>query len=154
MCIRDRQQRIDAGESPDFLVPTEDVRWGDWSVAPPPEDLRDRRCEITGPTDRKMLINALNSGARVFMADFEDANSPTWANMVEGQINLVDAIRRRIEFVNPDGKEYRLDDEVATLMVRPRGWHLDERHMLVNGVPVSGGTVSYTHLTLPTIYSV
>jgi malate synthase len=139
----DRQERIDAGQTPDFLPETEDVRWGDWTVAPPPADLEDRRCEITGPTDRKMLINALNSGAKVFMADFEDANSPTWRNMVEGQLNLVDAIRRRIEFINPDGKEYRLNEEVATLMVRPRGWHLSERHVLINGEPVSASLFDF-----------
>ena len=120
----ERQGRIDAGENPDFLIDTESLRSADWQVAPSPADLADRRCEITGPTDRKMLINALNSGAKVFMADFEDSNSPTWANMVEGQINLLDAIRRRIDFVAETGKEYRLGDEVATLMERPRGWHL------------------------------
>jgi malate synthase len=139
----DRQGRIDAGQMPDFLTDTEDVRWGDWTVAAPPADLEDRRCEITGPTDAKMLINALNSGARVFMADFEDANSPTWHNMVEGQRNLVDAIRRRIEFTNPEGKEYRLNEEVATLMVRPRGWHLVERNVLINGEPIAASLFDF-----------
>src|SRR6202011_5648540 len=110
---------------------TQSVRESDWMVAPAPADLRDRRVEITGPTDRKMLINALNSGARVFMADFEDANSPTWANLVEGQVNLIDAIERTLEFKSPEGKEYRLNDKVATLLVRPRAWHLEERHLEV-----------------------
>jgi malate synthase len=138
-----RQERFDAGELPDFLPHTESVRWGDWRVAPVPPDLEDRRCEITGPTDRKMLINALNSGARVFMADFEDANSPTWSNMVGGQINLADAIRRRIDFAAANGKTYRLDENVATLMVRPRGWHLDERHVLVDGEPISASLFDF-----------
>src|SRR5206468_792862 len=121
--------RLDAGETPQFLVTTSSVRDSDWRVAKAPNDLEDRRVEITGPTDRKMLINALNSGARVFMADFEDANSPTWSNLVEGQVNLTDAIERRINFTSPEGKEYKLNEKVATLLVRPRGWHLDERHV-------------------------
>src|SRR5256884_728170 len=142
--LRDeRQTRIDAGEMPQFLVTTSSVRDSDWSVAKAPKDLQDRRVEITGPTDRKMLINALNSGARVFMADFEDANSPTWSNLVEGQVNLIDAIERRIDFTSPEGKEYRLNDEVATLLVRPRGWHLDERHVEVDGKPVSGSLFDF-----------
>ena len=132
---RDRQRRLDEGELPSFLEETADVREATWTVPPPPPDLTDRKAEITGPTDRKMVINALNSGARVFMADFEDANSPTWANMVEGQVNLYDAVRRTIELVTPT-KEYRLSDHPATLMVRPRGWHLDERHARVDGAPV------------------
>ncbi len=120
--LRDeRQARLDAGEMPQFLADTRHVRESEWNVANVPNDLRDRRVEITGPTDRKMLINALNSGARVFMADFEDANSPTWANLVEGQVNLIDAIERRIDFTSPEGKQYRLNDKVATLVVRPRG---------------------------------
>ncbi len=139
----DRQLRIDAGENPDFLPETATVRERDWSVAPPPHDLQDRRAEITGPTDRKMMINALNSGAKVFMADLEDSNSPTWTNMVGGQVNLADAVRRRIEFTSPDGKEYRLADETATLMVRPRGWHLPERHMTVDGEVVSGSLFDF-----------
>jgi malate synthase len=139
----ERQLRIDAGEDPTFLIDTESVPSSDWRVAPAPPDLEDRRCEITGPTDRKMLINALNSGTRVFMADFEDSNSPTWANMIEGQINLSDAIRRRIDFVADTGKEYRLDEEVATLMVRPRGWHLEESHLLVDGNPVSASLFDF-----------
>jgi malate synthase len=142
--LRDeRQARIDAGENPQFLVTTSSVRDSDWQVAKAPKDLQDRRVEITGPTDRKMLINALNSGARVFMADFEDANAPTWSNLVEGQVNLIDAIERRIEFKSPEGKEYRLNDKVATLLVRPRGWHLDERHVEVDGKPVSGALFDF-----------
>src|SRR5579864_1502121 len=142
--LRDeRQKRLDAGEVPQFLVTTSSVRESDWSVAKAPEDLEDRRVEITGPTDRKMLINALNSGARVFMADFEDANSPTWTNLVEGQVNLIDAIERRITFASPEGKEYRLNDKVATLLVRPRGWHLEERHVEVDGKPISGSLFDF-----------
>jgi malate synthase len=139
----ERQARLDAGEAPQFLADTQSVRKSDWTVAKAPRDLEDRRVEITGPTDRKMLINALNSGARVFMADFEDANSPTWANLVEGQVNLIDAIERRIDFTSPEGKEYRLNDKVATLLVRPRGWHLDERHVEVDGKPVSGSLFDF-----------
>lgn len=142
--LRDeRQARLDAGESPRFLAAARSERESEWRVAKAPKDLQDRRVEITGPTDRKMLINALNSGARVFMADFEDANSPTWANLVEGQVNLIDAIERRIDFTSPEGKEYRLHDEVATLLVRPRGWHLDERHVEVGGKPVAGGLFDF-----------
>src|ERR1700674_1842565 len=139
----ERQIRLDKGESPDFLPSTKSVRESEWSVAPPPEDLQDRRVEITGPTDRKMLINALNSGARVFMADFEDANSPTWANLVEGQVNLIDAIERRIDFTSPEGKQYRLNDNVATLLVRPRGWHLDKPNVEVDGKPMSGSLFDF-----------
>jgi malate synthase len=139
----ERQQRISAGELPDFLPETRDVRESDWAIDPVPADLLDRRVEITGPTDRKMVINALNSGARMFMADFEDANSPTWHNMVEGQANLVDAIDRTIEFESPDGKSYRLNDEVATLLVRPRGWHLVERHFQVEGQAVSASLFDF-----------
>jgi malate synthase len=135
---QDRQEAFNRGESLDFLTETKRIREGNWSCAPIPRDLQDRRVEITGPTDRKMVINALNSGAKVFMADFEDANAPTWANMVEGQINLRDAIRRTITFTNPEGKEYRLNERTAVLFVRPRGWHLDEKHMLVDGEPVAG----------------
>ena len=139
----ERQRRLDAGETPQFLVTTSSVRDSDWQVAKVPNDLQDRRVEITGPTDRKMLINALNSGARVFMADFEDANSPTWSNLVEGQVNLTDAIERRINFTSPEGKEYKLNEKVATLLVRPRGWHLDERHVEVDGKPISGGIFDF-----------
>jgi len=142
--LRDeRQRRLDGGEMPQFLVTTSSVRDSDWHVAKAPKDLQDRRVEITGPTDRKMLINALNSGARVFMADFEDANSPTWSNLVEGQVNLIDAIERRIDFTSPEGKQYRLNDKVATLLVRPRGWHLDERHVEVDGKPMSGSLFDF-----------
>ena len=139
----ERQARLDSGESPQFLTETKSVRDSEWKVATAPKDLEDRRVEITGPTDRKMLINALNSGARVFMADFEDANSPTWANLVEGQVNLIDAIERRIDFTSPEGKEYRLNDKVATLLVRPRGWHLEERHVEVGGKPISGSLFDF-----------
>src|SRR6202795_876838 len=142
--LRDeRQARLGAGELPEFLPGTRSVRESEWRVAPAAKDLEDRRVEITGPTDRKMLINALNSGAKVFMADFEDANTPTWANLVEGQVNLIDAIERRIDFTSPEGKEYRLNDKVAPLLVRPRGWHLDERHVEVDGQPVSGSLFDF-----------
>jgi malate synthase len=145
-CLAQRQERqaaLDRGESLDFLAETKHIREGDWTCAPIPADLRDRRVEITGPTDRKMVINALNSGAKMFMADFEDANSPTWMNMVEGQINLRDAIRRTITFTSPEGKEYRLKENLAVLLVRPRGWHLVEKHMLVDGEPVAGGLFDF-----------
>ncbi len=138
----ERQLELDAGERPDFLPETKDVREGHWQVAPPPPDLSDRRVEITGPVDRKMMINALNSGARVFMADFEDATSPTWENVVDGQRNLRDAVRRTIE-LDAGGKSYRLNDEIATLVVRPRGWHLPERHVLVDGEPVSASLFDF-----------
>ncbi|HET7728194.1 MAG TPA: malate synthase A [Candidatus Limnocylindrales bacterium] len=134
---RDRQAAIDAGERPGFLAATADVRGGDWRVAPTPADLLDRRVEITGPAEPKMMINALNSGARVFMADLEDALSPTWANVVGGQAALADAVRRELTFASPDGRTYRLGERIATLLVRPRGWHLDEAHVLVDGAPVS-----------------
>jgi malate synthase len=139
----ERQGRLDTGELPDFLAETRGIREGDWRVEPVPADLRDRRVEITGPVERKMMINALNSGARCFMADFEDANSPTWSNCVEGQVNLVDAIERTIELKTPEGKEYRLVDETAVLIVRPRGWHLPERHVLVDGSPVSASLFDF-----------
>jgi malate synthase len=139
----ERQERLLAGERPDFLEETRGVREDDsWRVAEAPPDLQDRRVEITGPTDRKMVINALNSGARVFMADFEDANSPTWSNVVEGQRNLIDAIERTIS-LDTGEKSYRLNDEVATLLVRPRGWHLPERHVLVDGEPISGSLFDF-----------
>ncbi len=131
----ERQARLDAGEKPDFLSETEPIRQGDWCVAPPPPDLIDRRVEITGPVDRKMVINALNSGAKVYMADFEDAHSPTWEGTVQGQINLYDAVRGTIEYRSPEGKEYRLNERVAVLFVRPRGWHLIEKHVLIDGEP-------------------
>ena len=139
-----RQERLDAGEMPGFLPETRSIREGDWTIAPLPEDLKDRRVEITGPAgDRKMVINALNSGAKCFMADFEDALSPTWNNVIQGQINLRDAIRRQIDFVSPEGKTYALKDEVATLIVRPRGWHLEEKHLFVDGDAVSGGLFDF-----------
>ncbi len=131
-----RQREIDAGQRPDFLPATEHIRRADWTVTAIPPDLRDRRVEITGPTDRKMIINALNSGASVYMADFEDANSPTWHNLVDGQRNLCDAIRGTISFISPDGKAYQLNETTATLMVRPRGWHLPEKHVWLDGKPV------------------
>ena len=139
----ERQAALDRGETLDFLPEAKSIREADWKCAPIPSDIRDRRVEITGPTDRKMVINALNSGAKVFMADFEDANAPTWRNMVEGQINLRDAIRRTIEFKSPEGKEYRLKHQLAVLMPRPRGWHLVEKHLLVDGRPVSGGLFDF-----------
>ena len=140
----ERQVRFDAGERPDFLSETADVRARDWKVAPLPKDLLDRRTEITGPTDRKMVINALNSGASVFMADFEDANSPTGDNQVQGQINLADAVRRTIAFTDgKSGKSYALKEKVAVLFVRPRGWHLVEKHMTVDGKPVSGSLFDF-----------
>jgi malate synthase len=133
----ERQAELDAGGALDFLDSTRDVREGDWRVAPAPEGLQDRRVEITGPATRKMVINALNSGARGFMADFEDANTPTWDNMIGGQVNLIDAVRGTIEH-EEDGKRYSLNEETATLLVRPRGWHLVERHLAVDGDPVAG----------------
>src|SRR5881275_1864894 len=137
-----RQQAADTGKL-DFLDETKDVRADtSWRVAPL-ADLTDRRVEITGPTERKMLINALNSGAKVFMADFEDANTPNWQNMVQGQLNLTDAIERRIDFTSPEGKEYKLKDTVATLMPRPRGWHLPEKHFLVDDAPISGSLFDF-----------
>ena len=137
-----RQREFDAGKLPDFLPETAQLRESDWSISPQPKDMLDRRVEITGPTDRKMVINALNSGASTFMADFEDANCPTWANMIAGQINLRDAVRRSISF-EQTGRRYRLNELVAVLIPRPRGWHLDERHMLVDGKPVSGGIFDF-----------
>ncbi|MMZ56430.1 Malate synthase A [compost metagenome] len=140
----ERQKEIDAGKMPDFLPETEHIRNGVWTIAPLPPDLQDRRVEITGPAgDRKMVINALNSGAKMFMADFEDANSPTWSNTIEGQINLRDAIRGSIQFVNPDGKQYSLKENTATLIVRPRGWHLEEKNVLIDGEPVSGSLFDF-----------
>ncbi len=138
-----RQLALDRGEMPDFLPETETIRRDDWTVAPIPADLLDRRVEITGPVDRKMIINALNSGASVFMADFEDSNSPAWANVLDGQINLRDAVRREIRYHSPEGKLYRLNTSTATLVVRPRGWHLDEAHMLVDGRPVSASLFDF-----------
>ena len=140
---RETQAKLDAGWRPEFPEATADLRNAEWTVAPIPEDLRDRRVEITGPVDRKMVINALNSGASVFMADFEDSCSPTWKNVVEGQRNLIDAIERTIQFVSPEGKVYRLNPLTATLMVRPRGWHLEEKHVLVDGKPVAASLFDF-----------
>ena len=139
----ERQQRILDGERPDFLPETRSIRESDWVVAPIPQDLMDRRVEITGPVDRKMIINALNSGARVFMADFEDSHSPTWAGTIDGQMNLYDAVRGTITYDSPDGKHYAVAPGAATLMVRPRGWHLVEKHMLVDGRPVSASLFDF-----------
>lgn len=139
----ERQKAIDAGQLPNFLPETEAVRKGDWKVAPIPQDLMDRRTEITGPVDRKMVINALNSGAKMFMADFEDSNSPTWDNNLSGQINLRDAVRGTISFTSPEGKQYALNPEHAVLIVRPRGWHLEERHATVAGNPLSGSLMDF-----------
>ena len=138
----ERQLELDRGALPDFRTDTRAIREGDWRVAAAPDDLLDRRCEITGPVERKMMINALNSGARVFMADFEDANSPTWENVVQGQANVRDAVRREIA-LDTDEKSYRLNDEIATLMIRPRGWHLVERHFEVDGEPVSASLFDF-----------
>jgi len=139
----ERQATFDAGRLPAFLPATRTIREGTWKVTPVPQDLRDRRVEITVPTDRKMVINALNSGASTFMADFEDANSPTWENLIAGNVNLIDAIRKAITFTNPDGRTYRLGEKPATLIVRPRGWHLLESHMRVDGRPVSGSLLDF-----------
>src|SRR4051795_7111030 len=141
---RGRDRALRAGGTLDFDPATRDIREGDWSVPPPPDDLKDRRVEITGPTDRKLTINALSSGANTFMADFEDANTPTWRNIVEGQRNLIDAIERTIEYDSEeDERHYELADELATLIVRPRGWHLDERHVKVDGEVVSGALLDF-----------
>ena len=138
-----RQLRFDGGELPDFLAETREIREDDWTCAVVPDDIQDRRVEITGPVDRKMIINALNSGANVFMADFEDANTPLWTNNVQGQLNLRDAIRRRIDYVSPEGKSYRLAERTATLFVRPRGWHLPEKHVIIDGEPIAGAIFDF-----------
>ena len=137
-----RQHRIDAGELPGFRPETAAIRQGDWQIGPIPSDLVDRRVEITGPVDRKMMINALNSGAKVYMADFEDATTPTWENLIEGQANLIDAHQRTLTLETPD-RVYRLDDQLATLVVRPRGWHLDEHHFPVEGRPMSASLFDF-----------
>ena len=140
----ERQKRFDAGELPDFLSETRAIREGDWKVAPIPADLTDRRVEITGPVDRKMIVNALNSGAKVFMADFEDATSPVFANLIEGQANLKDRWAGKIDFTDATtGKHYALSDKPAALMVRPRGWHMSERHLLIDGEEISGSLFSF-----------
>ena len=138
-----RQAELDAGKLPDFLPETRALRAADWTCAPFPADIADRRVEITGPVDRKMVINALNSGASVFMADFEDANTPRWDNNILGHINLCDAVRRRIDFTSPDGKAYKLNAKTAVLFVRPRGWHLPEKHVRIDGAPISGGIFDF-----------
>jgi malate synthase len=137
------QREIDNGKFPGFLQESAEIRRSEWKVAPIPNDLLDRRVEITGPVDRKMIINALNSGANVYMADFEDSNTPTWSNNIEGQANLRDAVRGTIAYESPEGKQYRLGSKLATLMVRPRGWHLDEKHFLVEGKPISGAVFDF-----------
>src|SRR5947207_771863 len=139
----ERQERLDAGETFAFLPETRSIREAQWTIAPAPADLQDRRVEITGPVERKMIINALNSGASTFMADFEDSLTPTWENVVRGQINLRQAIDRTISFKNGDGRNYQLDDDTATLIVRPRGWHLLERHLLIDGDPVSASLFDF-----------
>jgi malate synthase len=133
-----RQQQLNSGQMPDFREETSGIRQSEWKVRLAPQDLQDRRVEITGPVDRKMLINALNSGAKCFMADLEDAHSPRWKTTVEGQINLHEAVNRTLSYTSPEGKTYQLNDQLATLLVRPRGWHLDEKHMLVDGRRISG----------------
>jgi malate synthase len=138
----ERTKRLDAGERPDFLAATANIRNGDWKIAPIPKALECRRVEITGPVERKMIINALNSGADSYMTDFEDSNTPNWTNQIQGQINLYDAIRRQIDFES-GGKQYKLNEKVATLVVRPRGWHLDEKHVKVDGQRVSGGVFDF-----------
>jgi malate synthase len=140
----ERQARLDAGERPDFLPQTAEIRKANWTVAPLPADLLDRRVEITGPVDRKMVINALNSGASVFMADFEDSNTPTWSNLIEGHVNLRDAVRRTITYTDPTtSKAYKLNPSIAVLLVRPRGWHLPEKHVIVDGKPMSGALFDF-----------
>src|SRR3954468_15071039 len=139
----ERRAMLDAGGSLGFLEETRDVREGDWRVAPVPHDLQDRRVEITGPTDRKMVINALNSGARGFMADFEDSSSPTWRNQVVGQANLIDAIDGTISHSDNRGRAYELGEQTATLIVRPRGWHLEERHLRVGDDPIAGALFDF-----------
>ncbi|HEX4806125.1 MAG TPA: malate synthase A, partial [Conexibacter sp.] len=134
----ERRAALRAGGTLGFLPETQAIRAGEWRVAPPPADLRDRRVEITGPVDRKMVINALNSGARCFMADFEDSCAPTWENLIAGQVNMIDAVAGTIAYDAPDGRSYRLEDDPATLIVRPRGWHMEDRHLLVDGQPVAG----------------
>jgi malate synthase len=139
----ERQKRVEAGELPDFLLETAAVRSGDWTVAPIPSNLLDRRVEITGPVDRKMVINALNCGANVFMADLEDANSPTWENQIEGQRNLADAVNGTISFASAEGKFYQLNAQTAVMFVRPRGWHLEEKHFLIDGEQISGSLFDF-----------
>jgi len=140
---QDRYQQLAAGGTLDFLPATQEIRDADWQVAPVAPGLVDRHVEITGPTDRKMTINALNSGAKVWLADMEDASTPAWANVVEGQLNLRDALDRTIDFISPEGKSYKLGHDLATIAVRPRGWHLPEKHIVVDGAPMSGSLVDF-----------
>ncbi|MFZ6011581.1 MAG: malate synthase A [Bacteroidota bacterium] len=140
---KERQRKINAGQFPDFPETTKYLRQLEWEINPVPECLQDRRVEITGPVDRKMIINALNSGANVFMADFEDSTSPTWENVMDGQLNLIDAVRKNIDFTSPEGKVYKLNEQIAVLKVRPRGWHLEEAHILFEGRPASASLVDF-----------
>jgi len=140
---KELQIEIDEGKTLNFLPETENIRRSEWVIAPIPDDLQDRRVEITGPVERKMIINALNSAAKVFMADFEDSNTPTWNNIIQGQINLRDAVNRTISFTNPDGKQYSLNDKPAVLVVRPRGWHLVEKNILIDGEPISASIIDF-----------
>ena len=133
-----RQAEIDAGKLPNFLPETEHIRQANWTISPLPADIQDRRIELTGSADRKIIINGLNSGAKTFMADFDDAHSPTWEGPVQGQLNIRDAIRRTITYTSPQGKFYKLNGQIAVLLVRPRGWHLDEKHVLIDGQPILG----------------
>ena len=137
------QRSLRSGELPDFRKETREIRNGSWTVAPAPPDLNDRRVEITGPVERKMMINALNSGAKVFMADFEDALSPPWTNVVTGQMNCIQAVRRTLAYASPEGKQYQLAERLATLVVRPRGWHLEEKHAVVDGEPMSASLFDF-----------
>jgi len=138
-----RQEQINQGILPDFLADTRPIREKEWKIAPVPDDLQDRRVEITGPVDRKMIINAMNSGASTFMADFEDSHAPTWEGTIQGQINLIDTVAGTISFTSPEGKQYRLNDQTAVLIVRPRGWHLEEKHVLVDGKAISGSIFDF-----------
>ena len=141
---RARQARFDAGELPDFLPETKSIRDGVWEVAPIPAVLQDRRAEITGPVDRKMMINALNSGAKMFMADFEDASSPTFGNMIDGQVNMQDYANGSLDYTDPkSGKSYALGEETAVMIVRPRGWHMEEAHLLIDGQPISASLFDF-----------
>jgi malate synthase len=139
----ERQHRFDAGEMPHFLPETKAIREAEWKVAPIPPDLLDRRVEITGPPERKMLINALNSGAKCYMTDFEDSSSPTWETMLDGQVNVRDAVRGTIEYTSPEGKHYTLKDKTATLIVRPRGWHMSEKNVVFNEEPISASLFDF-----------
>src|SRR6185436_9754711 len=139
----ERQVRLDAGETLGFLPETRSIRESQWTIAPTPPDLQDRRVEITGPVERKMVINALNSGASTFMADFEDSNAPTWSNNILGQVNMRDAARETITYASPEGKQYKLNPKHAVLLVRPRGWHLMEKHVTIGGEIVSGSLFDF-----------